>query len=121
DVAASQSNSVVPSAHPEGKVTVWSWNIAAKSLQHLAPQFERTQPTVKVDVDMTGARMQTRLMLSLAAGVGAPDVSQFELTYAPRYIATGKLTDLTSVAEKYRARFPASLWDNCTRNGRVYA
>jgi lactose/L-arabinose transport system substrate-binding protein len=115
------TTSVVPSAHPEGKVTVWSWNIAAKSLQHLAPQFERTQPAVKVDVDMTGARMQTRLMLSLAAGVGAPDVSQFELTDAPRYIATGRLTDLTSVAEKYRSMFPASLWENCTMNGRVYA
>ena len=83
-------------------ITVWSWNIAAKSLQHLAPDFERKHPAVKVNVDMTGARMQTRLMLSLAAGVGAPDVSQFELTDAPRYIATGRLTDLTPVAAKYK-------------------
>jgi lactose/L-arabinose transport system substrate-binding protein len=119
--ASAPATFVVPSAHPEGKITVWSWNIAAKSLQKLAPEFEKMQPAVKVDVDMTGARMQTRLMLSLAAGVGAPDVSQFELTDAPRYIATGRLTDLTSVAEKYRTLFPASLWDNCTRNGRVYA
>ncbi len=119
--ASSLTTSVTPSAHPEGKVTVWSWNIAAKSLKHLAPVFERTQPAVKVDVDMTGARMQTRLMLSLAAGVGAPDVSQFELTDAPRYIATGRLTDLTSVAAKYKTMFPASLWDNCTWHGRVYA
>lgn len=105
----------------QGDITVWSWNIAAKSLQRLAPDFQRKQRAVKVNVDMTGARMQTRLMLSLASDVGAPDVSQFELTDAPRYIATGRLTDLTSVAAKYKTMFPASLWDNCTWHGRVYA
>ena len=57
-------------AHSQGELTVWSWNIAAKSLQQLAPEFEKTQPRIHVNVDMTGARMQTRLMLSLAAGVG---------------------------------------------------
>lgn len=108
-------------ASPSGEVTVWSWNIAAKSLQSLVPAFEKRNPDVKVKVDMTGARMQTRLMLSLISGVGAPDVSQFELVDAPHYIATGKLADLTPVAAKYRAMFPAYAWDNCTRNGRVYA
>jgi lactose/L-arabinose transport system substrate-binding protein len=106
---------------PQGTVTAWSWNIAAKSLKELVPGYERTHLGVHVAVDMTGANMQTRLMLSLAAGVGAPDVSQFELTDAPRYIATGRLADLTPVAGKYRALFPTSLWDNCTINGRVYA
>lgn len=114
------SRLVVSSQKPRGDITVWSWNIAAKALQRLAPEFEK-QSAVRVHVDMTGARMQTRLMLSLAAGVGAPDVSQLQLTDAPHYIATGKLADLTPVAAKYRSLFPASLWDNCTRNGRVYA
>jgi lactose/L-arabinose transport system substrate-binding protein len=108
-------------AAPSGDITIWSWNIAAKSLNHLVPAFNRHYPAVKVDVDMTGARMQTRLLLALASGVGAPDISQFELTDAPRYIATGRLADLTPVAAKYRSLFPASLWDNCTRNGRIYA
>ncbi|HEY3411555.1 MAG TPA: sugar ABC transporter substrate-binding protein [Armatimonadota bacterium] len=105
----------------KGNVTVWSWNIAAKSLQQLVPAFEKRHPGVRVNVDMTGARMTTRLMLSLASGVGAPDVSQFELSDAPRYIATGKLADLTPVAMKYRSSFPAYLWDNCMMDGRVYA
>jgi lactose/L-arabinose transport system substrate-binding protein len=116
--------SAVPVVAPEavkGDVTVWSWNVAAKSLQALVPGFEKQTPGVRVNVDMTGARMQTRLMLSLASNVGAPDVSQFELVDAPRYIATGKLADLTPVAAKYRSSFPAYLWDNCTMNGHVYA
>ncbi len=118
---AASGLSDVPAGRLQGAITVWSWNTAAKSLQKLAPVFEGKQPAVKVNVDMTGARMQTRLMLSLASGVGAPDVSQFELTDAPRYIATGRLTDLTPVAAKYKSLFPASLWDNCTWKGRVYA
>jgi len=104
-----------------GDITVWSWNIAAKSLQAMIPAFERANPGVKANVDMTGARMSTRFMLSLAAGTGAPDVSQLQMTDAPHYIATGRLADLTPVAGKYRSMFPPSLWDNCTMNGRVYA
>jgi lactose/L-arabinose transport system substrate-binding protein len=122
--AAGASAQVVSNVSPErlhGALTVWSWNIAAKSLQRLIPDFNRRVPHVKVQVDMTGARMQTRLMLSLAADVGAPDISQFELTDAPRYIATRRLADLTPVAAKYRTLFPASLWDNCTLEGHVYA
>jgi lactose/L-arabinose transport system substrate-binding protein len=118
---ASQPPAEIPPDRLRGAITVWSWNIAAKSLQGLLPTFERDYPHVRVAVDMTGARMETRVMLSLASGVGAPDVSQFQMRDAPRYIATGKLTDLTPVAAKYRTLFPASLWDNCTLNGRVYA
>lgn len=108
-------------AQVHGRITVWSWNIAAKALQHETPLFNRRYPNVNVDVDMTGARMQARLFLSLASGVGAPDVSQFELSDAPRYIVTGKLLDITPVAMKYRDLFPKKLWDNCMYNGRVYA
>ena len=106
---------------PRGAITVWSWNIAAKSLNKLVPDFAKRQPDIHVNVDMTGAKMQTRLMLSLASGVGAPDISQFEATDAPRYIATGRLADLTARAAKYRHLFPAWLWENCTMNGKVYA
>lgn len=114
----------VPGEKPgqiRGELEVWSWNIAAKSLQKLTPAFNRSYPHVRVNVDMTGARMQARLLLSLAAEVGAPDVSQLQLAEAPRYIATGKLADLTPVAAKYKTRFPAALWDSCLQNGKVYA
>lgn len=111
----------LPTPQMPGTLTVWSWNIAAKSLQRLVPEFNQAYPNIRVNVDMTGARMQARLMLSLASGVGAPDVSQFELSDAPRYIATGRLADLTPLAAKYRDQFPASLWDNCTLDGKVYA
>lgn len=112
---------VNPSQTPSGSITVWSWNIAAKSLMRLIPGFNKLYPNVKVNVDMTGAQMQTRLMLSLACGVGAPQVSQLQLTDAPHYIDTGRLADLTPVAAQFKDRFPDYLWENCEKNGHVYA
>jgi len=70
---------------------------------------------------MTGANLQSRFLLSLSAGVGAPDISQLQLREAPRYSITQKLTDLTPLASKYANAFPPSFWDNCLHNGKVYA
>jgi len=109
------------SGNPRGDITVWSWNIAAKALMQATPAFERKHPGVHVHVEMTGARMQTRIMLALAAGVGAPDVASLQQTEAPYFISTRQFTDLTPVAEKYRSMFPRSAWNNCTLNGRIYA
>ena len=107
--------------HVSGRIEAWGWNIAAKSLNKLVPAFNRKFPHVAVKVEMTGANLQTRFLLSLSAGVGAPEVSQLQMVDAPKYIATERMTDLTPVAAKYEAMFPPSLWRNCTYNGRVYA
>jgi lactose/L-arabinose transport system substrate-binding protein len=110
-----------PPAGVHGHINEWSWNIAAKALKHLTPAFNQRYPNIQVNVDMTGARMEARVLLALAAGVGAPDVTQFQISDAQRYISTGKLLDLTPVAMKYRDRFPKRLWANCLRKGHVYA
>ncbi|HZT41164.1 MAG TPA: sugar ABC transporter substrate-binding protein [Chthonomonadaceae bacterium] len=105
----------------EGHIEVWSWNIAAKALQQLTPTFRRQYPRIDPNVDMTGANMQARLLLSLASNVGAPDVMQLQCEEAPHYLCTGKLADLTAVAAGFQKDFPASLWHNCVYKGRVYA
>jgi len=116
------STSAVPvNASVRGDVTVWSWNIAAKSLQSLTPQFEHDHAGTKVTVEMNGTNIQSRLLLALVAGVGAPDVTQFQFYEAPHYIATGTLADLTPVAKKYETMFPKAVWQNCTMNGKIYA
>lgn len=110
-----------PPAQLKADITIWSWNIAAEALTLVVPEFEKRYPGVKVHVEMTGTRMEERMLLSLASGVGAPDISQSQITDAPRYISTGRLADLTPVASKYRDMFPASAWKNCTKDGKVYA
>ena len=105
----------------EGDLQVWGWNIAAASLNKLVPGFNEVYPHVRINVNMTGANLQSRFLLSLSAGVGAPEVSQLQLAEASRYARTLRLTDLTPVAEKYASQFPASFWENCVYEGRVYA
>ncbi|MBN1345779.1 MAG: sugar ABC transporter substrate-binding protein [Phycisphaerae bacterium] len=104
-----------------GDISIWAWNIAAKSLQRIVPEFNRRYPNVRASVEMTGANLQSRFLLSLSAGVGAPEVSQLQMVDVPKYIATRRLTDLTPVAGKYAKMFPASLWRSCIYEGRVYA
>jgi lactose/L-arabinose transport system substrate-binding protein len=113
----------VPNKPPQqlqGDVVVWSHDTSAKSLTAILPAFNKRYPHVKVHVIMTGARLKTRFMLALAAGVGAPDVMDMSDYDAPRYIATERLTDLTTVAAKYQQDFPASVWTPCTSHGHVY-
>jgi lactose/L-arabinose transport system substrate-binding protein len=105
----------------KGRVTAWSWNIAAKSLKSLLPAFNQRYPGVEVNVDMNGANVQTRLLLSLSSGRGAPDIAQLQNYEAPRYTATGRFTDLTAVAKKYEHDFPPATWANCLHDGKIYA
>ncbi|MEA3364467.1 MAG: sugar ABC transporter substrate-binding protein [Candidatus Hydrogenedentes bacterium] len=102
-------------------VDVWSWNIAAGSLMALVPEFEEQHPGIEIRIDMTGADMQSRFLLSLIAGVGAPDISQLQLVDAPKFAPSGALMDLTDKAQQYADKFSPSFWDNCTHEGRVYA
>ena len=111
-------------AHPEqvtGNITVWGWNIAAKSLGSIVPAFNKRYPHVAVNVEMTGASVQTRFLLSLSSGRGAPDVTELQSYETPRYIATRRMADLTAVAAKYRKDFPPASWANCVFEGKVYA
>jgi len=104
----------------DADIEVWAWNIAAGSLEHLTPMFNEIYPRCRVRVNMNGTNVQSRFLLSLAAGVGAPDVMQLQVRETPRYSMTGKLTDLTEVAKKYEHDFPPSFWQDCMHDGRVY-
>ena len=97
----------------EGDLQVWSWNIAAASLNKLLPGFYEEYPKIKVSVSMSGTNLQSRFLLSLSAGVGAPEISQLQLAEATRYSRTFKLADLTEVALEYGNCFPESFWSNC--------
>lgn len=111
----------LPSTGYRGDIQIWSWNIAAASLEKLIPPFQQKYPNVNVRIDMNATNLASRFLLSLAARVGAPDLSQLQVREAPRYSITGKLTDLTKAAKKYETAFAPSFWESCVYNGRIYA
>lgn len=102
-------------------VEVWGWNIAAESLDLLVPDFERNHPTVEVRVSRSGANLQSRFLLGMAAGVGAPDVSQLQEREAAKFTATGRLMDLTDLAGQYAEDFSPAFWESGFHDGRLYA
>lgn len=121
---AENVNADEPNKLPEqlkGEIDVWAWNIAAGSLQKLLPEFNEKYPNIKVNISKTGWQVQSRLLLSLSAGVGAPDITQLLVTETQRYTSTDRLMDLTSVAGKYEKDFVPSYWQNCLYDGKVCA
>ena len=102
-------------------VEVWGWNIAAESLDLLVPEFERNHPDVDVRVSRSGANLQSRFLLGMAAGVGAPDVSQLQEREAAKFTATGRLMDLTDLAGQYADDFSPAFWKSALHKGRLYA
>jgi lactose/L-arabinose transport system substrate-binding protein len=89
-------------------------------MQAAVPSFHAAHPDIEATVNMAGAQLQARFMLSLSAGVGAPDVSQLQNAEVMRYAVTGRLADLTPLAKKYWDAFPESVWKDCTHEGKVY-
>lgn len=95
------------------RVEAWGWNIAGLSLQALAPDFEKRHADVEMDVKMSGTAMQSRFLLAMASGRGAPDVMQLQEREAGKYTDTKRLADLTPWAARYEKDFPPSFWQSC--------
>lgn len=108
-------------AEPSEALEVWGWNIAAKALKERLPDFERAVPDAKAKVVMSGADMQSRLLLSLVARTGAPDVVQLQNRDVPRFAPSGRLLDLTERMAPYADQFPEAYLRSCRHDGRIYA
>lgn len=110
-------------AQVEGEVTVWAWNIAAKSLEAVVPEFNKQYPNVKVTVQDVGRLdVYDRLTTGLqGGGAGLPDVVAVESDRMDVYTAAFPegFADLTSRAEKYKAQFDPSKWAQSEVNGTI--
>ena len=73
--------SLAQAAGPEltGKVTIWSWDVAAKSLSDSAANFKKLHPKVEFVIEDLGTdQVYDKLTTCLAANVGLPDVVSIE-------------------------------------------
>ena len=62
-----------------GKVTIWSWDVAAKSLSDSAANFKKLHPKVEFVVEDLGTEGgYDKLTTCLAANVGLPDIVSIE-------------------------------------------
>lgn len=97
----------------QGEIVVWSWDVAAKALERLAPAYEKAHPGTKVKVvDIGYDNAYDKITVGLKSGSGLPDVITLEDTAIPGYaenFPTG-LVDLTGVAGTYEKDFDPAKW-----------
>ncbi|MFE0156632.1 ABC transporter substrate-binding protein [Nonomuraea sp. NPDC059007] len=125
-VPAKEAPKITQSANAKvsGNIEIWSWDVAAKALQRLAPEFEKANPGVKVKVtDIGYDNAYDKITVGLKSGAGLPDIITLEDTAVPGYAENfpGGLVDLTSVAGKYKADFDPAKWKAASTAKGLYA
>ncbi|MEU1283407.1 sugar ABC transporter substrate-binding protein [Kitasatospora sp. NPDC005856] len=112
-----------PGATLSGKVTIWSWDVAAKAVQRLGKVFEQAHPGTTVEVvDIGYDNAYDKITVGLGAGSGLPDILTVEGHKLPTYIGNfpNALVDLTSRAASLKSQYPQASWRTVTdAKGRV--
>ncbi len=107
----------------KGDITVWGWNVAAKSLDGNVAGFKKIYPNVNVKVqDIGRLDVYDKLTTGLAAGgAGLPDVVAIESDHMDTYTTKFPegLTDLTDRASKYEKDFDPSKWAQSKAKGKI--
>ncbi|MFJ9444536.1 ABC transporter substrate-binding protein [Kitasatospora sp. NPDC101235] len=114
-----------PGAALAGKVTIWSWDVAAKAMQRLGKVFEQAHPGTTIEVvDIGYDNAYDKITVGLGAGSGLPDILTVEGHKLPTYIGNfpNALVDLTSRALNLKSQFAEASWRTVTdARGRVHA
>lgn len=105
----------------EGQITLefWSW---VGGLDQVVKEFEQAYPNIKVHVNNIGGgpAEYTKLMTSLKAGSGAPDVAQIEYDFLPSFIASDGLADMAQYgANDAKPYFVPWTWGQVSPDGKA--
>ncbi|MFN3981657.1 MAG: ABC transporter substrate-binding protein, partial [Caldilinea sp.] len=113
-------------ADAQTTITVWGWPAADVAYESFLADFEAAYPDIKLDIQMMPtAEQHDKLLASLAAGAGAPDVAMIEINYIDKFVAKGGLVDLLTEpfnAGQYKDEMVAYKWAQAsTPDGRLVA
>lgn len=92
-----------------GTITYWTWTPAQKQVE----AFQKKYPNVKVKLVNagTGDPHYAKLLNTIKAGSGAPDVAQIEFFALPQYAMPGHLVDLREYGfEAFGPDYTPSSW-----------
>lgn len=125
--ASGSSNSTSGTASPTGAkytkhvtITWWTWTANANAV---VANFEKHYPTIKVlhPTVAAGHALYSKLTTALAAGSGAPDLTQIEYDHLPQFTAKHSLVNIAKYVSQYKSDFPSWVWNQVSSNGAVYA
>lgn len=108
-----------------GKITVWSWDVAATALKRYAATYQSSHPGTTVDVvDIGYDNAYDKISVGLQAGTGLADVITVETDRLPGYLEAfpGKFVDLTPRIGSKASDFDPSKWAAAQdASGKVFA
>jgi len=104
------------------KIVIWAWDErATETIKVPTLEFEKLNPDVDViPLNFGVSDAHDKILTSLAAGVGAPDIYFMEMEGIGRYIALGGAQDITAEIEPYKGLFPPAYWQPYLYKGRVF-
>jgi ABC-type glycerol-3-phosphate transport system substrate-binding protein len=112
----------IPMVNAQQKLTIWGWEFV-KDTVGVADDFLAENPDVEIEFQVIAAGdLYQKLLLTLSAGSGAPDIVALENSRVPQFIQTGGLMDLTRWVDPYRDQFVEYKWvDVKDQQNRIYA
>jgi multiple sugar transport system substrate-binding protein len=103
------------------KITVWAWGEAAMAVEAAKDDFEAKNPDMEIDlVEMGPWDIMDKLLVSMASGKGAPDVSEVVRRLFSTYAVSGGLVDLTDKAMPYKQDMMETAWSQVEFDARVW-
>lgn len=119
---ATETEAEEPASGDVTEITVWAWE---PTLEAVVDAFEAANPDISVNLENVGGAgdTYTKLDNALAAGSGAPDVSQIEYYAVAQYAIPGHLADLTDLgAGDLSDTFTTGTWNAVTlaESGKVF-
>ena len=115
---------VTPAANAElsGKLVVWSYDVAAKSLQDSAAAFTKLHPKVEITVEDLGTdQVYDKLTTGLASNAGLPDMASIEGERLGAYVAKFPKGFVDFTSEMNPKDFIPVKISECTVNGKIMA
>ncbi|WP_040214995.1 sugar ABC transporter substrate-binding protein [Clostridium polynesiense] len=98
-------------------ITVWAMGTEGELLDKLTPDFEKSNPGMKVDVQaIPWDQAHDKLLTAVASGSG-PDVVQMGTSWVTEFADAGVLMDLTDLTKEYKNLNPDNFFESSIKTG----
>jgi len=122
-LAAVLASGCAERAHDVTVVRFWAMGREGEVVASLLPDFERTHPGIRVEVQQLPWTAAHEKLLTAFAGDATPDIAQLGNTWIPEFVALGALLplDASIAASSVDPRdFFAGIWDTNVVGAQVY-
>lgn len=105
-------------AQAKTTITYWTW---WGGMDKAIEGFKESHPDINVEIVQMGPwDLHDKFLISLASGVGAPDVVQLVIRRFDAYTRTGQLADLTEHLKDLETSYAAPLWKQTQYDGKSF-